>query len=110
MSKSLTYLLLLFLGSGSIAWAQRDLATVTGTVSDPSGAVVGGAQVTITDVSTGLSYTVATDAAGVFVRPALKPGTYNLEVRARGFKTSLQRDVLLNAGERTGVNLRLEVG
>jgi hypothetical protein len=110
MSKSLKYLLLLFLGSCNPAWAQRDLATVTGTVTDPSGAVVSGAQVTITDVSTGLSYTVAADAAGVFVRPALKPGTYNLEVRAQGFKTSLQRDVLLNAGERTGVNLRLEVG
>jgi hypothetical protein len=110
MFKSRIGFFLLFFVFGTAAWAQRDLSTVTGTVNDASGAVVAGAQVTITEVATGLSYMTATDTAGVFVRPALKPGTYTVEVEAQGFKKAVQRNVLLTAGERTAVNLNLQVG
>jgi outer membrane receptor protein involved in Fe transport len=96
-----------FLGS---AWAQRDLATLTGTVTDSTGSVVPGAKVTMTEVATGLAYSVTTEQTGTYVRPALKPGIYNVEVEAQGFKKALQKDVLLTAGERVGVSITLEVG
>src|SRR5690349_19711335 len=83
--------------------AQRDLATLTGTVTDPSGAVIAGATVTITEVETSLSYSVMTDRAGVYARPALKPGAYTVQVEAPGFKKAVQRDVLLTTGSRVGV-------
>jgi hypothetical protein len=96
--------------TAGFAWAQRDLATLTGTVTDQSSAIIPGAKVTITEVATGLAYTVTTDTAGIYVRPALKPGTYTVAVEAQGFKKAVQRDVLLTAGDRTAVNLSLQVG
>ena len=78
-----------------VAWGQRDLGTLTGTVSDQSGAVIAGATVTVTEVATGLTYSLKTDDTGVYARPALKPGTYVVQVEAQGFKTDIRRDVLL---------------
>jgi hypothetical protein len=94
----------------SAAFAQRDLATLVGTVTDPSGAVVVNAKVTITEVGTGQVYSVLTSGTGDFVRPALKPSVYSITVSAPGFRTAEQKDVLLKAGERTGIEIRLTVG
>src|SRR5580704_7065674 len=91
-------------------FAQRDLSTLAGTITDSSGGVVVNAKVTITEVATGQVYNILTNNLGEFVRPALKPSTYNITVSAPGFKTSEQKDVLLSAGERTGVNITLTVG
>lgn len=110
MSKPRIRSLLLLILLAGVAWAQRDLATLTGTVTDPTGAVIGNATVTITEVATGLAYTVATDSNGVYVRPALKAGTYTVQVEASGFKTAVQREVLLTAGDRVGVNIAMQVG
>src|SRR5438477_4983483 len=94
---------LLALVSACALFAQRDLATLVGTVTDPSGAVVPNVKVTITEVGTGQIYNLITNASGEFLRPALKPSTYNVVVSAPGFRTSEQRDILLKAGERTGI-------
>src|SRR3954471_4176704 len=91
-------------------YAQRDLATLVGTVSDPSGGVVANAKVTITETGTGQVYTLLTSSTGDFVRPALKPSTYSVSVVAPGFRTSEQKDILLKAGERTGVSFTLTIG
>ena len=91
-------------------FAQRDLATITGTVTDSSGAVIPGAKVIISEQGTGQNYELTTNAAGEFTRPALKPSTYNVTVSATGFKNAEQRDVLLTAGERTAVNISLSIG
>ncbi|HEX3880748.1 MAG TPA: carboxypeptidase regulatory-like domain-containing protein, partial [Bryobacteraceae bacterium] len=91
-------------------FAQRDLATLAGTISDTSNGVVANARVTITEVETGQVYQITTNSLGEFVRPALKPSTYNVSVTAPGFKVSEQKNVLLTAGERTGVNITLAVG
>jgi hypothetical protein len=100
-------LLLLF---ACAVFAQRDLGTLTGTVTDSSGAIVAGAKVTITEQATGQVYELTTNGTGEFTRPALKPSTYIVTVRAPGFKTSQQKDVILNAGERTGVTIALTIG
>jgi len=101
---------LLALFCACAVFAQRDLATITGTVTDSSGAIVANAKVTITEQATGQNYELTTNGSGEFTRPALKPSTYNVTVSAPGFKKSTQKDVILNAGERTGVNIALTVG
>ncbi len=91
-------------------FAQRDLATLTGTVTDAQGGAVGNAKVTITEDATGLKYETQTSSGGEYTRPALKPGTYSVEVEAPGFKRSTQRNVILTAGDRVGVNMQLSLG
>ncbi len=92
------------------ALAQRDLSTITGTVTDSSGAVVPSAKVILTEQGTGQVYELTTNGAGEFTRLALKPSTYDITVTAAGFKTSQQKDIILTAGERTGVNIQLTLG
>ncbi|MGH9631189.1 MAG: carboxypeptidase regulatory-like domain-containing protein, partial [Bryobacteraceae bacterium] len=92
------------------AYGQRDLATILGTVTDPQGAVITGAQVTITEEATGQRYSATTDETGNFIRTQLKPGTYTVEVEATGFSKAIQRDILVSGGDRAGVNIQLAVG
>ncbi len=92
------------------ALAQRDLGTITGTVTDPQGAAVANAKVVIIEDATGLSYTAETDASGTYVRPLLKPGTYSITVEAPGFQKAQQKGIIVNPGERAGANIALTVG
>ncbi len=92
------------------AFAQRDLSTIAGTVTDTSGGVVANAIVKITEQATGLEYQTVTNGAGEFVRPALKPSTYMVSVSAPGFKRAERRDITLTAGERTSVPFTLVIG
>src|SRR5579863_2555058 len=94
----------------SASFAQRDLSTLAGTITDPSGAVVANASVTVTEAGTGQVYHLTTNAQGEFVRPALKPSTYVITISAPGFNKAEQKDVLLTAGERTGINIALTIG
>src|SRR5258708_31692728 len=90
--------------------AQRDLGTITGTITDPEGAGVPNAKVTILENTTGISLSVTANGTGEFVRPLLKPGTYTVTVEAPGFRKTEQRGVLVTAGERIGVNISLQLG
>jgi hypothetical protein len=101
---------LLVLFCACAVFAQRDLSTLAGTITDSSGGAVATAKVTITEVATGEVYTITTNSLGEFVRPALKASTYTVSVTAPGFKTSEQKDVLLKAGERNDVTIVLTVG
>src|SRR5664279_4028219 len=101
---------LLFISLAGCIYAQRDLSTITGVITDPSQAVVAGAKVVVTEDATGLVYNLTTDSSGTFVRPALKPGTYTVEVDATGFKKSTQRNITLTAGDRTAINISLQLG
>lgn len=92
------------------AFAQRDLATLVGTVTDPSGAGIPNAKVSITEVATGVNTDVVTAGGGEFARPALKPGNYTISVEAAGFKKSTRRNVMLTAGDRTGIEFAMQVG
>jgi hypothetical protein len=101
---------LLALVCACASFAQRDLSTLTGTVTDSSGGVVANAKVVLTETGTGQVYQLTTNNSGEFTRPALKPSTYVITVSAPGFKKAEQKDILLTAGERTGVNITLTVG
>ena len=91
-------------------FGQRDLGTITGTVTDAQGGVIPAAKVTIVETATGVKYDVNTSATGVFVRPTLPPGTYTVTVEAPGFRRITRPDVVLKSGERVGVDLQLLVG
>lgn len=90
--------------------AQEFRATLTGQITDPSGAVVAKAKVTATNNDTGSTYTAPTSNAGVYYIPYVLPGTYTVKVEAEGFKNAIQDKVLLLAGKYFGQNFKLELG
>ncbi len=94
----------------SVAFAQRDLGTITGTVVDAQGAAVPNAKVTITNTATSVPYDTVTTDTGAYTRPALQPGPYTVTVEAPGFQKAQQSDVIVNPGAPVAVNLTLQVG
>jgi Carboxypeptidase regulatory-like domain len=93
------------------ARAQSTTATgnIQGTLTDPSGAVVEGAKVTITNKDTGQSNTVTTSSAGAYNSGTLVPGNYSVRAEAAGFKT-VEQGVVVKVGVVSGVNFSLQVG
>ena len=92
------------------SYAQVAGATLTGTVKDSSGGFIPNAQVLITDVATGVSRTVSSDAAGLYASPNLLPGTYEIRVTAQGFSTEVQRGVTLTVGAEQVLDFTMRVG
>lgn len=91
--------------------AQVSVSTggLTGTVTDPQGAVVGGAKVTISNAQAGINQATTTDAAGYFTFGALASGTYSVRVEAPNFKT-FHTTVVVQIGQISAVNAKLELG
>lgn len=85
--------LLIILISGT-AWAQAT-TSLSGTVTDPNGALVAGATVTVTQVGVGLIRTAATNERGFYSFPQLPPGTYNVRVEQTGFKSIVRSNLKL---------------
>ena len=94
----------------STAFAQRDLGTITGTITDQQGASVPNAKITIKNDATGVSYDTVSNDTGTFTRPSLTPGTYTVGASATGFQKTQQGNVIVNPGEPVAVNLALRVG
>jgi hypothetical protein len=90
--------------------AQEFRATISGAVSDPTGAVVPGTAVTATEITTGSVSKTTADSAGQYVIPFLAPGTYRIEAQAEGFQKVLRNAVTLQAGDHPVINLALTVG
>ena len=84
-------------------------AAITGTVTDPSGAVISQARVTMTQAGTQVRRTAATNASGQFTIPSLTPATYRLTVEAAGFKTYVQ-DVTLLADQSGSLQIPMQLG
>ena len=102
-----TLLLLL----AAFSFGQVSKGSISGTIVDPSDAVVANAQVKITEVSTGAVYTSVANATGDFHFNLINPGSYKLEVKAQGFRTLVQTGVVVNSGVETGLaKIRMSVG
>jgi len=84
--------------------------TISGTVSDPTGATVPNATVTATDVATDVKTTRTTSSNGYYVLSPMDPGTYNVTVSAPGFKSLTQDKVVVDALQVVGLNLSLQIG
>jgi len=83
---------------------------VSGTVTDPTNAVVVGAKITATNQATGEKRTADSRAGGSYVIPFLSPGTYKVEASQKGFKQALYRDVSVVITETVKLDIRLEIG
>jgi len=103
-------LLLLLLFSCASAWAQKDTGAIAGTVKDPSGAVVAGAKVRVTDIDRGTEIDSITNEVGEYTVSPLKVGRYKVAVEKTGFKTAVAGPVVVEVQERPSVNVMLEVG
>jgi hypothetical protein len=95
---------------GVTAQAQEFRATLSGRVTDPTGALVANATVTAVEVNSKTTYTAKTTKEGAYYIPYVLPGTYAVTVTAKGFKTAVQNDVRLFAAQGFGQNFTLEVG
>src|SRR6186997_1030265 len=89
---------------------QEFRGTITGTVTDPNGAVVPGAKVTVKNVDTNIATTVTTNDSGAYTLPALGPGNYSISVSGNGFKTSSRESVQLRVDDRLTIDFKLEIG
>jgi hypothetical protein len=93
-----------------IAYSQAVNATLLGTVTDASGAVVANAKVTITEANTGVSHSGQTNSSGNYTFPDLPPGTYSVVVEAAGFKKETQRNVAVQVDTTTRTDAQLQPG
>ena len=105
--RSLSFLVFI-LFVGTLAFAQE--ATIVGTITDPSGAAVPNASVTLTNAETGASRTLNTSSDGQYVAPDLHIGHYTARASASGFKVAEQKNITLTVGDRLRLDFKLQVG
>src|SRR5580693_9180919 len=104
----LLVLLVALIGFSASTFAQQ--ATIVGTVTDPSGAVVPNVAVTVTNTDTGLSRNIPTNDAGQYVAVDLQVGHYVVKAEAKGFKVAEQKDIVLTIGARIRVDFQMQLG
>jgi hypothetical protein len=103
-------LFLCLLAAGALL-AQTDRSTLRGTVNDPTGALVPGADIVITEAATNVeARRLTSDANGNYEAPGLKPGTYRVRVEKTGFRNFVADGLLLDAGQVRRVDMVLQVG
>lgn len=108
MSRSIS-ISLLALGVAMSLFAQAPVGTITGTVTDSTGAVVPSANITITNKSNNVARAVTANTEGLYSAPALPPGDYEVRAEMQGFRT-LVRDAQVVAGSTTTVDLPMTLG
>ena len=99
--------ILLFAAS---TFAQSPNGTISGTVFDPAGKVVAGAEVTVVNDATRVQSYTKTNNDGLYVLPNLPPGSYRLQVAKPGFKTLIKPDITLNIQDALAINFTLPIG
>jgi hypothetical protein len=107
----LRFLFVLFLAPvcfSSSAFAQQ--ATIVGTVTDPSGAVVPNVAVSISNTDTGWNRVFPTNDAGQYVAPDLQIGHYAIKATAAGFKAAEQKNIVLTVGDRIRIDFQMQMG
>src|SRR5215472_10658677 len=107
---SLPVLVIILFVSSTALWGQFGASTIRGTITDPSGAVVAGATVTITNLQTNLSRSQTTNSTGGYSFELIPPGEYKVEIAAKGFRKSVVPRVQALVGSVTEVSQALQVG
>jgi hypothetical protein len=113
-AKSITFLsallLLALLFFSPAAQAQLYSGTVTGTVTDPTGATVPSAKVTLVDQNKGYAFDATTDTAGRYSFRSVAPGTYKIRVEAKGFQSEEKFGVAVDVSQNLSIDFSLKVG
>jgi hypothetical protein len=91
-------------------WGQDTTATILGNVTDPSGASVPKAQVTVTNTQTNVSVVTQTTDSGAYTVPNLNPGTYSVTIKMPGFQTASLPNLAVSAGDRRRTDAALAIG
>ncbi len=104
------WILALLLALSTSAFSQEFRATITGHVTDPSGAAVPAVTIQVKNVDTNEAATGVTDSSGSYTIPFLRPGNYVLQIEAPGFKKYNREGLRLNVGQTAGIDVVLEVG
>src|ERR671921_1366691 len=110
MKFRLTTLLLSSLLTTVAAARKTSRGTVSGTVSDPNGAVVSGASVTLTNLETNVSRSTTTNSEGLYRFDAVDPGTYSVKINASGFSEVTKTNVPVLANQIADVSAQVSVG
>lgn len=108
--KCLLYVALILLGTMSLAYGQDTNATLSGAVSDPSGAAIPGVKLTLTNESTAFQTTLVTNESGEYNFANVSPGKYDLAATATGFKSVTQKGIELASTQQARVNVTLPLG
>ena len=112
--KTFNKFLLAFIGIffvfGPIAVWAGITGSISGVVTDPTGAVVPGVTVVATDIATNTQHTTVTDAKGFYAFPALNVGTYNVTVSQPGFRDFLESSVNIDANSAIRIDIKMEIG
>ena len=109
MSRTVVAQILVGLSLSTLGWGQAS-SSINGNVTDPTGAVIPNAKITVTEVETSLTRTTGSSSDGLYVITSLRPTTYTLAVEAPGFQTLTQRGITLLANDSVTINLKLELG
>lgn len=94
----------------SAAWAQINRGSITGIVTDPSGAVIPNVAITVTSTTTGVASNVTSNAAGVYTVTFLSPSTYELKAAKEGFRTFSRTNIVVDVGTTIRVDFAMTVG
>src|SRR5579863_5697988 len=109
-SLNLSLLFIVLCCASALCFAQSDRGSVSGIVTDPTGAGITGAKVTITNAATGTQNSTVTTGAGDYTIPELVAGVYSVTVVAPGFNTLIRNGITVSVGETARVDLKLGVG
>jgi hypothetical protein len=96
--------------AASSALAQVGNGSITGTVTDPAGAVVAGANIEVKNTETGVVYPGVSTSTGKYSIPSLPVGTYSVTVKVQGFKTYTHTNLVVGATQSLGEDVQLQVG
>jgi Carboxypeptidase regulatory-like domain len=105
-----TLFVFLTVAFSSTLWGQANTASIRGIVTDPSGGVIVGAQVTLVNTGTGVQSVTKTNPAGEYLFEFLSPGTYKIEVHFAGFKTFTRENIGLDLARQLRIDVGLEPG
>ena len=103
-------LLIFVMAAATFTWGQLNTGSISGVVSDPSGAVVPNAKVILTDAGKGFKFEAVTDAAGRYTFRSLQPSVYSVSVQATGFKKYSTENITLNVNQNLAEDVHLAVG
>jgi len=93
-----------------VAAAQTGTASIVGTITDPNGAVVPGAKITVKNIDTNHEFTISSDSAGEYVAGGLLPGNYELRAEGTGFVTEVRKGITLTVAQAAQINFPLKIG
>ena len=107
---NLRYLVVFALTLPGAIFAQEFRGTISGAVTDASGAAVAGAKIVVTEIRTNTKIETTSENTGQYTAPFLLPGEYDIAARIAGFKEAVRKGIHVGAGEHPVIDIRLEIG